>query len=461
MRKKEPLNVRLNLVDRLIGQFSPQATARRYAARIAIGNMERAYDGAKKGRTTDGWKTASGSADSEIAPSAALLRDRMRDLVRNNPTAARAVSVLVNNMVGTGIRPRAAGKSKAANRKVDALFEAWSQVCDADGHTDFYGQQALAIRSMIEGGDTFAMRRRRRPSDGLPVPLQIQLMEVDHLDASKNDDRGNTRVRQGIEYDAIGRRVAYWLYRDHPGDNLPMLSRRFESERVEASRIAHVFERQRLQSRGVPWGTPALRALRDVDDWQAAELVRKKTEACLVGVVLGADEDQQSIAPTVEDSEGNVIEQFEPGMIAYARGGKDIKFNSPASTAGVYEWHSVMLHIVAAGFRVPYELLQNSDDAGSTVVTITELGDRTWSWANNGRPLTSADAEALCRSASSTKRRGGDSIGYRGIGFKSLAAIASRIHGWATRMARHARTRARTLERQPSWSMPSGSAASR
>ncbi|WP_261877195.1 sacsin N-terminal ATP-binding-like domain-containing protein [Mycobacterium marinum] len=77
--------------------------------------------------------------------------------------------------------------------------------------------------------------------------------------------------------------------------------------------------------------------------------------------------------------------------------------------------------------RVPYELLQNSDDAGSTSVTITEIGDMIWSWANNGRTLTSADAEALCRSASSTKRRGGDSIGYRGIGFKSLAAIAARI----------------------------------
>lgn len=76
--------------------------------------------------------------------------------------------------------------------------------------------------------------------------------------------------------------------------------------------------------------------------------------------------------------------------------------------------------------RVPYELLQNSDDANSTVVRITALPDGTWSWSNNGRPLSSADAEALCRSASSTKRRG-DSIGYRGIGFKSLAAIASRI----------------------------------
>lgn len=357
MGKKEPLNVRLNLFDRLIGLFSPQAAAQRYAARIAIGNMQRAYNGAKKGRTTDGWKSSSGSADSEIAPSAAILRDRMRELVRNNPTAARAVSVLVNNLVGTGIRPRAASRDKAQNIKIDALFEAWSQVCDADGHTDFYGQQALALRSMIEGGDCFALRRNRRASDGLPVPLQVQLLEVDHLDASKNDERGNVRVRQGIEYDGIGRRTAYWLYPDHPGDNLPMLSRRFEAERIGADRVAHVFERQRLQSRGVPWGTPALRALRDVDDWQVAEMVRKKTEACLVGIVFGADEDQQSIAPSVEDASGNVIEQFEPGMIAYARGGKDIKFNAPASTAGVYEWHSVMLHIVAAGFRVPYELL--------------------------------------------------------------------------------------------------------
>ena len=77
--------------------------------------------------------------------------------------------------------------------------------------------------------------------------------------------------------------------------------------------------------------------------------------------------------------------------------------------------------------RVPYELLQNSDDARSTTVIVTGFSDGVWSWANNGRPLNSADAEALCRSASSTKHRGGDSIGYRGIGFKSLAAIASRI----------------------------------
>lgn len=76
--------------------------------------------------------------------------------------------------------------------------------------------------------------------------------------------------------------------------------------------------------------------------------------------------------------------------------------------------------------RIQYELLQNSDDADATEVGITVASDGSVIWVNNGRPFNAEDAEALCRSASSSKTRG-DSIGYRGIGFKSLAAVASRI----------------------------------
>jgi lambda family phage portal protein len=354
----KPLSVPLGLVDRLIGVFSPSSAAKRYAARITVANLQRAYEGAAKDRGTDGWRTSNKAADAEIGPAAPILRDRMRDLVRNNPTAARAVSVLVNNMVGTGIRPRSKSGNKALDKKVDALWEQWAAQCDADGHTDFHGLTALAVRGMIEGGETFTIRRPRRRSDKIVVPLQFQVMEADHLDQSKNQElTGTGRIRYGIEYDKIGRRTGYYLFPDHPGDQNPISGRSLESVRIEAARVLHLFERQRTQSRGVPWGTPALRALRDVDDWQAAELVRKKTEACMVGIVFGADEENQSIAPKVEDGQGNEIEQFEPGLIAYARGGKDIKFNQPGSTAGVYEWHSVMLHIIAAGWRVPYELL--------------------------------------------------------------------------------------------------------
>lgn len=76
--------------------------------------------------------------------------------------------------------------------------------------------------------------------------------------------------------------------------------------------------------------------------------------------------------------------------------------------------------------RVQYELLQNSDDAGATEVEIRLAQDGTATWKNNGRTLTSEDLESLCRSAVSTKTRG-DAIGYRGIGFKSVAAVCKRV----------------------------------
>ncbi len=352
------LVVRWTLLDSVLAAVAPSRAASRYAARVAIGNLRRSYEGAAKGRGTEGWRTAGTAADSEIAVAGQVLRDRMRDLVRNNPIAANAVSVLVNAIVGPGIRPRAASGNKALNAKVDKLWAEWSARCDFHGHTDFHGLLGLAVREMIEGGDVFAVRTPRRASDGLAVPIQVELKEADHLDASRFDaPAGGGRVSQGIEYDAGGKRRAYWLFPDHPGEQSPAFARRREAVRVDAASVAHLFERQRVQSRGVPWGVPAMRALRDVDDWQNAELVRKKTEACLVGIVFGDDETQQSVAPTIEDGDGRRIEQFEPGLIAYARGGKDIKFNQPASTAGVYEWHRVQLHIIAAGFRVPYALM--------------------------------------------------------------------------------------------------------
>lgn len=159
----------------------------------------------------------------------------------------------------------------------------------------------------------------RRTSDRLPVPLQLQLIEADLLDASRNGkliDGG--RIVQGIEFDAIGRRRAYWLFAQHPGDSVLTMRRRLDSAAVPAADIAHVYEKQRTQVRGVPWGAPVMCCLRDLDDWTQAALVRKKTEACVVGIVLGADEPEQGIAPTVVDADGNRVEQFEPGLIAYA-----------------------------------------------------------------------------------------------------------------------------------------------
>ena len=94
--------------DRALGALAPRTALKRALARQSYEALSRGYDGAAKGRRTDGWRAAGTSADTEVANASALLRDRMRDLVRNNPHAAKAISVLVNNIVGSGIIPRAA-----------------------------------------------------------------------------------------------------------------------------------------------------------------------------------------------------------------------------------------------------------------------------------------------------------------------------------------------------------------
>lgn len=112
-----------------------------------------------------------------------------------------------------GIRPRAATGTDALDNRINELWEAWAARSDADGLADFHGLTTLAVREMIEGGDVFLRRRIRRAEDKLPVPLQLQLLEADHLDDTKIGalpDGG--RIMRGIEYDTIGRRRAYWLF---------------------------------------------------------------------------------------------------------------------------------------------------------------------------------------------------------------------------------------------------------
>ncbi|MFZ3074376.1 MAG: DUF3883 domain-containing protein [Minisyncoccales bacterium] len=72
------------------------------------------------------------------------------------------------------------------------------------------------------------------------------------------------------------------------------------------------------------------------------------------------------------------------------------------------------------------ELLQNADDAKSTKFKIFKK-DSFLFVANNGRTFNKTDLESLCRSAASAKIKG-DSIGYRGIGFKSVVGFAKSIH---------------------------------
>lgn len=77
--------------------------------------------------------------------------------------------------------------------------------------------------------------------------------------------------------------------------------------------------------------------------------------------------------------------------------------------------------------RALIELMQNADDAGASKFGIHSFNNG-FVVGNNGKSFTQDDVEALCRSGSSNKHRGGETIGYRGIGFKSVVNIANVVN---------------------------------
>ena len=200
----------MNWIDRAIATVDPVAALKRVQARRALdiaggASGKRDYDGATKGRRAKNWRARSTSATTEILGAAQTLRDRSRDLVRNDAYAKRGMRAWVENAVGEGIVPEPDTGKDRTDRQIRDAFEEWALELDADGMSDFYGLQALACETVIQSGDALTRRRRRRSSDGLSVPLHIQLIEPDHLDRLKLTNGGN-RVVAGIELDALNKR---------------------------------------------------------------------------------------------------------------------------------------------------------------------------------------------------------------------------------------------------------------
>lgn len=303
-----------------------------------------------------------GAVAAMLATSAEL-RGKSRDLVRRNAWAQAGIEAFVANAVGTGIKPQSLSDDEHFKTAVQALWRDWVEEADAAGQTDFYGLQALACRAMLEGGECLIRLRPRRAEDGLSVPLQLQLLEPEHLPINLNTDlpSGNV-VRSGIEFDSLGRRVAYHLYRSHPEDGrlAPMSGQGgMDTVRIPAAEIIHLFRVLRPgQIRGEPWLSRALVKLNELDQYDDAELVRKKTAAMFAGFVTRANPEDNLMGEGAPDSDGISLAGLEPGTMQMLEPGEDIKFSDPADVGGSYaEFLRTQFRAVAAAIGITYEQL--------------------------------------------------------------------------------------------------------
>lgn len=298
-----------------------------------------------------GWRRSSTDPNAAIGPSLARLRDAARDLVRNNPHAESALATIADHTVGWGIF----GKPAIPNQKARDVWKAWAEStdCDADGRNDFYGLQKLATRTTAESGEALVRRRIRRPEDGFKIPIQIQILEPDFVDTTKEATLPNGGVIvQGVEFDPIGRRVAYWLYREHPGSSNASFN---DSVRVPADGIRHIFKQTRPgQVRAPSWFAPTLLRFRDFDDYEDATLVKQKVAACLAVIATDPDGTASPLG-TPDDAQTPAIDQLSPGAILNLQPGKTIEVVQPPSVTDYDAYQRVSLRSIATGLGVAYE----------------------------------------------------------------------------------------------------------
>jgi lambda family phage portal protein len=322
------------------------------------------YDAAGSGRRIKSWSPPS-SGPQRAVEGLQKIRDRARDTTRNDWAGESGVQKWTTNLVGVGVTPR------WTDERYDKIWASWVPSADADGVLDAYGVQTLMVRSWLASGEVFLRRRSRDLNAPLPAPVQVQLIESDFVPIFDADTWtgmpvGHT-IRQGVERNKYGRRTAYWMWREHPGDrsigHSPSMG---DLIRVAASDVSHIFEPVRPgQLRGVSSLAPILVKLRASMDFEDAVLDRQKLANLFTMFITRAlppewadiNRDPDTGLPKFYDDAGNALVGLEPGISQELRPGEDVKFANPPEAGTTYSDYMRTTHMgTAAGQGLPYEL---------------------------------------------------------------------------------------------------------
>jgi lambda family phage portal protein len=336
----------MSLFEKAIETLSPKWAKQRATNKVLLSHI-RKYEAASKSPRTGGWVAHGTSANAEIATSLTEVRNRSRQLVRDNPFANRALQVITSSVIGYGIM------TTTESKRLNTLYKEWaeSKECDFDGKCNMYGLQEQAMNCVIEAGEVLIRRHWVR---GAKVPLKLQLLEPDYIDDSKNTWLADgKRIVMGVQFNKEGKKEGYWIYKNHPNDYSFGYGTTLQSEFVPASEIVHVYRQDRIgQVRGMPWGSSVMLRLHDIDEYEDFHLIRQKVAACYGVFIHDADHDDPQVSGKYE-----IPERLDPSAINLLPAGKSVSTSNPPSLNGYSEYMSAMLHSVAVGFGITYESL--------------------------------------------------------------------------------------------------------
>ncbi len=345
------------------------------------------WDGARNDlRELRDWGPSVGSAITDNVGDLPAIRARVRDLLRNAPIAAGTRQTVRMGVVGTGLnlyprvvrdlllrrRPDLTPEAIAAYETAAAeLWWAWSDStsCDIERSRKFRALTGQAFSAAWTDGDMLVIRRHAvRAGDVLS--LKLQFIEADRL-STPDHLKHDPWITDGIERDADGAPVAYWVEDQHPGERFFRPGVRTWTRQPAFGpdgqrRVLHVRNlstEDRIGAlRGMPSLAPVIVHLKQVARYSNSELMRNIVASLFTVFVESPEGAMGGAAMAPIDPNNPPANDWEmrldTGAIVEAPHGKTIKLATPPGPSGTFDpFMQSMFRQLGAAVNVPYELI--------------------------------------------------------------------------------------------------------
>jgi capsid protein len=186
------------------GHRAPRVELREHRSGVRIGSQR---------PRTKGWNAPESTANSGLLYELRTIRNRSRRAVANDGYAKGTIDRLVTNIIGTGRQAALAGEDEPSCESDPRLFDRWTTRATRMACSTSTGSRRWQSANGWKPASASSAAVRAARKTSLSVPLQLQIIEPEQLALEYDTIAANgNRIRGGVEFDGIGRRVAYYFY---------------------------------------------------------------------------------------------------------------------------------------------------------------------------------------------------------------------------------------------------------